>query len=270
MNILAHSIAFYGNEVHFSLWDVGAQEYFKRFRKTYYIGALAAFIVFDVCNRNSFANVKVWYKELEDFLEEKSIPIVIVGNKIDIVDRKVTIDDGKERAGYHKYYDVSTKSCHNIDKPFLHLAKRLKNSGIHVEITNLIISDLNDSDPDIESLSNWIVDNLGDDTPTHFSAYHPDFKQPSMKRTPFETLDRAYNIAKKEGINYVYVGNISHEKGINTYCPNCNHLILGRSGYRFTKINITDSKKCPNCQYDLSKDIKGEVNRKTSHRLNFF
>ena len=149
-------------------------------------------------------------------------------------------------------------------------AKRFKSGGIHVEITNLIIPDLNDSNAQIESLSRWIVENLGNNTPSHFSAYHPDFKQPSMKRTPFETLDRAYNIAKKEGINYVYVGNVSHEKGGNTYCPNCNHLILGRSGYRYTKINITDSKKCPNCQYDLSSDIKGEINKKPAHRFNFF
>ena len=155
-------------------------------------------------------------------------------------------------------------------QPVLDTAKRFKNNGIHIEITNLIIPDLNDSDAEIKSLSNWIVENLGEDTPTHFSAYHPDFKEPSMKDTPFETLDRAYNIAKKEGINYVYVGNLSHEKGGNTYCPNCNHLILGRSGYRFTKINITDSKKCPNCQYDLSNDIKGEINRKSSQRFSFF
>jgi len=149
-------------------------------------------------------------------------------------------------------------------QPVLDTAKRFKRGGIHIEITNLIIPDLNDNDAEIKSLSKWIVENLGNDTPTHFSAYHPDFKQPSMKRTPFETLDRAYNIAKKEGINYVYVGNLSHEKGGNTYCPNCNHLIFGRSGYRFTKIDITDSKICPNCQYDLSNDIKGEINRKTS------
>ncbi|MFX0048113.1 MAG: hypothetical protein ACFE8G_08085, partial [Candidatus Hermodarchaeota archaeon] len=96
------------------------------------------------------------------------------------------------------------------------------------------------------------------------------FKQPSIKRTPYETLDRAYNIAKKVGIKYVYVGNINHDKGGNTYCPNCNHLILGRSGYRFTKIDITDSKTCPNCQYNLGNDIKGEINKNPSHRFSFF
>ena len=128
LNILAHSIGFYGNEVYFSLWDVGAQEYFKRFRKTYYIGARAAFIVFDVCNRNSFANVKVWYKELEDFLEEKNIPIVIVGNKIDLADqRSVTYQEGialaeeltKENSeGHFSYIETSALTGENIEDAF--------------------------------------------------------------------------------------------------------------------------------------------------------
>ncbi|MFX0074099.1 MAG: AmmeMemoRadiSam system radical SAM enzyme [Candidatus Hermodarchaeota archaeon] len=155
-------------------------------------------------------------------------------------------------------------------KPVLDTAKKFKEGGIHVEITNLVIPNLNDSNTDIETLSKWIFENLGDNTPTHFSAYHPDFKQPSMKRTPFETLDRAYDIAKKVGLKYVYVGNISHEEGANTYCPNCNHLILGRSGYQFTKIDITESKTCPNCQYDLSHDIWGEISTKSTHRFSFF
>jgi len=146
-------------------------------------------------------------------------------------------------------------------QPVLDTAERFKSNGIHIEITNLIIPDLNDSEDDIQKLCEWIVENLGEDTPTHFSAYHPDFKMPSMKRTPYETLDLAYNIAKKVGINFVYVGNIRHGKGGNTYCPKCNHLIIGRSGYSFTKINISDQKKCPNCGYDFNTDIIGEINK---------
>ena len=89
LNVLSHSIKFYGNEVSLSLWDVGAQEYFKRFRKTYYVGAQAAFIVFDVCNRESFDNVKIWYKELDEFLGNKNIPITIVGNKVDLSGQRI-------------------------------------------------------------------------------------------------------------------------------------------------------------------------------------
>ncbi|MBY9003308.1 MAG: AmmeMemoRadiSam system radical SAM enzyme [Candidatus Lokiarchaeota archaeon] len=146
-------------------------------------------------------------------------------------------------------------------QPVLNTAKLFKENGIHVEITNLIIPDLNDSKNDIEELSKWIFNNLGQNTPTHFSAYHPDFKTPSTKRTPLDVLDRAYNIAKNIGLNYVYVGNLPHNKGSNTYCPNCNHLIIGRRGYSFTNTNITKDKKCPNCGYDFNNDIIGNINR---------
>ncbi|TES96348.1 MAG: GTP-binding protein [Promethearchaeota archaeon] len=128
LNVLSHSIHFYGNEVYFSLWDVAGQEYFKRFRKTYYIGAQAAFIVFDVCERDSFANVKVWYKELKDYLNKKNIPIVIVGNKIDLSDqRKVQYKDGmalvdeltRENTDSHfSYIETSALTGENIKDSF--------------------------------------------------------------------------------------------------------------------------------------------------------
>jgi len=155
-------------------------------------------------------------------------------------------------------------------QPVLDTVKRFKSNGIHVEITNLVIPKLNDSQEDFKKLSDWIAYNLGKDTPVHFSAYHPDFKMPSMERTPYETLNLAYDVAKKSGLNYIYVGNIAHKKGGNTYCPNCNHLIIGRRGYSFTNLDITEEKKCLNCGYDLSKEIIGEISKNTSHRFSFF
>ncbi len=155
-------------------------------------------------------------------------------------------------------------------KPVLDTAKRFKSNEIHVEITNLIIPDLNDSTEDIQKLCNWIVETLGKNTPTHFSAYHPDFKMPSNKRTPYETLNRAYNIAKETGLFFPYVGNIAHEKGGNTYCPNCDYLLMERRGYSFKNINIADQMKCPNCSYELNNDIIGEINKHPSHRFAFF
>jgi pyruvate formate lyase activating enzyme len=155
-------------------------------------------------------------------------------------------------------------------EPVLETAKSFKENGIHVEITNLVIPDRNDSKNDFESLSKWIADNLGPNTPLHFSAYHPDFKMPSMKRTPLETLDLAYKVAQSYGLHYVYVGNLPHDKGSNTYCPNCNHLIIKRSGYSLSKLGISDQKTCSNCGYDLSQDIIGEINLKHSYRFNIF
>lgn len=155
-------------------------------------------------------------------------------------------------------------------QPVLDTAKRFKENGMHVEITNLIIPGWNDKNEDIKKLCDWIVQNLGENTPTHFSAYHPDFKIPSQKRTPYETLDKAFNIARQSGLYFPYVGNIRHERGSNTYCPNCNHLLFERSGYHFTKISITEDNKCPNCAYDLKNDIIGEINKRPSHRFTFF
>jgi small GTP-binding protein len=128
LNVLSHSIKFYGNEVSLSLWDVGAQEYFKRYRKTYYMGAQAAFIVFDVCKRDSFVNVKVWYKELEDFLDKINLPIVIVGNKIDLADqRSVAYQEGIELSeelkkeyieGHFSYIETSALTGENVEDAF--------------------------------------------------------------------------------------------------------------------------------------------------------
>ncbi|MBA7498538.1 GTP 3',8-cyclase [subsurface metagenome] len=216
-----------------------------------------------------------WILDTTVLLKQENIKTILVTNGYSTIEAtKELIEVGIDAANIDikSMSDEFYKTICGVKsvQPVLDTAKRFKSTGIHVEITNLIIPDLNDSNAEIEKLTNWIVENLGVDTPTHFSAYHPDFMQPSMKRTPFETLDNAYKIAMRAGINYVYVGNIRHKKGGNTYCPNCNHLIIGRSGYRFTKIDITDTKHCPKCQYDLSKDIKGEINRKASQRFSFF
>ena len=128
LNILSHSIQFYGNEVNFSLWDVGAQDYFKRFRKTYYLGAQAAFIVFDVSNIKSFENTKKWYSELEKFLGNKEIPMIIVGNKIDLENQRViSYQEGVKLTaelselnteGEFSYIETSAKSGENVEDAF--------------------------------------------------------------------------------------------------------------------------------------------------------
>ncbi|MFX1391416.1 MAG: GTP-binding protein [Promethearchaeota archaeon] len=89
LNVLSHSIEFFGNNIVYSLWDVGAQQYFKRFRQTYYLGTQAAFIVFDLTNQASFESVKEWFKELEDFIGGREIPIILIGNKTDLRDNRV-------------------------------------------------------------------------------------------------------------------------------------------------------------------------------------
>jgi small GTP-binding protein len=99
INILSHEFKFFGNEIGVTLWDIGAQKYFRRFRKSYYLGTQAAFLVFDLTNRKSFEHVLDWYEELKLFTPGEDIPIVIVGNKTDLVEeRKIFYQEGAKLA----------------------------------------------------------------------------------------------------------------------------------------------------------------------------
>ncbi|MFX0011641.1 MAG: GTP-binding protein, partial [Candidatus Hermodarchaeota archaeon] len=99
LNVLSHEFIAFGNKINIMLWDIGAQKYFKRYRKTYYNGAQAAFIVFDLTNRKSFENINYWNNELQEFMENKDIPIIIVGNKTDLVEqRQVSYEEGIQLA----------------------------------------------------------------------------------------------------------------------------------------------------------------------------
>ncbi len=155
-------------------------------------------------------------------------------------------------------------------QPVLDTAITFKKNGIHVEITNLIIPDMNDTEEDIKKLCNWVKNNLGEGTPIHFSAYHPDFKIPSRKRTPFDTLNMAYKIARKIGLYFPYVGNIRHDEGSNTYCPKCKNILIKREGYRISNININNEIRCQNCSFDLKDYIIGKININSSSKFSLF
>ena len=216
-----------------------------------------------------------WVLDVTKLLKKEDIKTILVSNGYSTPEAtKELIEVGIDAANIDikaMSDDFYKKICGvKSVQPVLDTCKRFKEGGIHVEITNLIIPDLNDSEEEIKNLSDWVVNNLGKNTPTHFSAYHPDFKMPSMKRTPFKTLDMAYRIAKEAGLYFIYVGNMPHDEGSNTYCPNCNQLLIERHGYSFGKINLKSDKTCPKCGYDLKEDIIGEINRNTSHQFSFF
>ena len=135
------------------------------------------------------------------------------------------------------------KICKGPLAPVLHTAEVASKSCL-VEITNLIIPTLNDSDEDFQHLVDWIGEKLGADTPLHFSRYFPHYRM-QINSTPVETLMRAWEIAK-EKLSYVYVGNIMDQASNSTYCPHCRHLLIGRDGYRILKLGFKDGK-CESC-----------------------
>ncbi|MGF1700333.1 AmmeMemoRadiSam system radical SAM enzyme [Photobacterium makurazakiensis] len=120
------------------------------------------------------------------------------------------------------------------------------------EITTLLIPDENDSSQEIEALCKWVYDHLGADIPIHFSAFHPDFKMMDKTRTPPATVQRAREIAVKNGLNYAYVGNIYDEQGDSTYCPNCKEKVLSRNWYELGDCHLTGQGECKYCGFQLA------------------
>ncbi|MDH3214686.1 MAG: AmmeMemoRadiSam system radical SAM enzyme [Candidatus Krumholzibacteria bacterium] len=120
-------------------------------------------------------------------------------------------------------------------------------TDVWFEITTLLIPGENDSDQELESLTQWVVDNLGHEVPIHFTAFHPDWKMMNHPSTPPETLTRARDIAVKNGIHYAYTGNVHDERGGSTYCPKCGKRLIGRDWYKMTAWNMTEDGRCVAC-----------------------
>lgn len=120
-------------------------------------------------------------------------------------------------------------------------------TNVWFEITTLLIPGENDSSEEIDKSTKWVVDNLGVDVPMHFTAFHPAWKMMDKPPTPIETIKDARRIAMKNGIRYVYTGNIIDIEGSSTYCHNCKKRIIERSGYTITSYQITTEGNCKFC-----------------------
>ncbi len=125
-----------------------------------------------------------------------------------------------------------------------------KEMNIELEITNLIIPGLNDQDEMINSMVRWIADNLGKDTPLHFSRFVPRYRMRNLPPTSDETLGNARNIAIAAGLLHVYTGNLLKEDWMNTFCPGCRLELIRREGYVITG-NILKNSCCPKCGYKI-------------------
>lgn len=131
-------------------------------------------------------------------------------------------------------------------EPVLAALKIIKASGVHLEITTLIIPGKNDSPDHIRRLCEWIRDNLGSDTPLHLSRFTPQFQLKNLPPTPLETLREAHQIARESGLLYVYIGNVIGAKEESTFCPHCGRMIIKRKGYDIIENHI-HSGRCGFC-----------------------
>jgi pyruvate formate lyase activating enzyme len=128
-------------------------------------------------------------------------------------------------------------------QPVLDAAVQAK-ARAHVEITNLVIPTLNDTDEHFAKLAKWVAGNLGRETPLHLSAYTPRFE---LRKPPtrVETLERAHAICSEE-LDYVYLGNVAASSGRDTRCPKCGEVVVSRFGYR-TEVRVNEGPTCTGC-----------------------
>jgi len=130
--------------------------------------------------------------------------------------------------------------------PVLRSLKTIKSEGVHVEITNLVIPTHNDNPENVRKMCAWIKDELGGDTPIHFSRFYPLYKLRNLPPTPVTTLERNRKIAMEAGLEYAYIGNVPGHEGERTYCPQCQKLLIFRQGYSIGEFNLNKGK-CKFC-----------------------
>ena len=133
-------------------------------------------------------------------------------------------------------------------EPVLETLKYLKHeTNVWFELTTLLIPGHNDSNKELNAMTQWVVENLGPDVPMHFTAFHPDWKMQDVPATPATILTRARRIAMQNGVRYAYTGNVHDENGGSTYCHQCGSRLIGRDWYVITEWNLDKNGKCPSC-----------------------
>jgi pyruvate formate lyase activating enzyme len=124
--------------------------------------------------------------------------------------------------------------------------REAKKLGLHVEVVNLVVTGVNDD----EDCLKWVIQRhlkeAGVETPLHFTRYYPAYRFHNPP-TKVETLERAYEMARKEGILYPYLGNVPTHEYEDTYCPKCREKLVRRQGYTILAYKVTSHKKCPKC-----------------------
>jgi len=135
-------------------------------------------------------------------------------------------------------------------EPVLNTLKMVKEAGVHLEITNLVIPTKNDSPQKIREMCEWIRDNLGLDVPVHFSRFYPQYKLKNLPPTPIQTLRKAYEIAKEVGLKYVYIGNVPGIEEESTFCPQCGNILIRRVGYSILENNVVKGR-CKFCGEEI-------------------
>lgn len=127
-------------------------------------------------------------------------------------------------------------------QPVLNTFKTLHEQGVHFEMTNLVVPGYTDDEEMVKKMCGWILENIGQDHPLHFSRFFPKYKLDRLAPTPVSVLTRFRKLAIQAGIRYVYVGNVMQHEGNHTYCHHCGKLIIQRTGYYMPEYHLEGSR----------------------------
>ena len=159
----------------------------------------------------------------------------------------ISIDfKGSGEPGFMRKY-ISAKG----PEPIFESSVELRRRGVHVEVTDLIVPTVGESDEATRKLARHIVDRLGPETPFHLLRFHPDYHMMDLPETPTPTLERLYRVAKGEGLEYVYLGNVWGHPWEHTYCPACGEVAVERFGFTIRSWNLDAQNRCTACGHAI-------------------
>jgi len=142
------------------------------------------------------------------------------------------------------YYKVTGAHLQPVLETLVYLKKE---TGVWLELTTLLIPGLNDSEAELQAMTQWVMENLGADVPMHFTAFHPDYRMRDIGATPAATLQMARRIAKQNGIRHAYTGNVRDVEGGSTHCHGCGLRVIERDGYRLGDWQLDAQGACLHC-----------------------
>jgi pyruvate formate lyase activating enzyme len=168
----------------------------------------------------------------------------------------ISLEAATELADVIDIFSVSIKSMDPVFykkftkgrlEPVLEAAEYVFRRGRHVEISNLMVTDANDSQEEARKVAEWVVGTLSRDVPLHYVRFHPDYKYTHVTRTPVDRLEAARTIALETGVKYCYLGNVYDHPAVNSYCPACGAVVVQRYGLSARPVGLDDSARCAQC-----------------------
>jgi pyruvate formate lyase activating enzyme len=159
----------------------------------------------------------------------------------------VSVDfKGSGEAGFMRRY-ITAKG----PEPIRESMRGLQQKGVHVEVTNLIVPQVGDDVAALRDLARHVKTALGPATPFHLLRWHPDYKMLDLPVTPIATLERLHAVAKEEGLEYVYLGNVWGHPLEHTYCPKCGEMAVERYGFVIRSWNLDAQNRCRGCGHTI-------------------